>query len=62
MKDLDAYGTPEELFAPGEGETGAEEKIDTPAYSYWRSVWRVFFGQKINFLLRSLPDGGQIRF
>lgn len=54
MTDLSSYGTPEELFAPAEPETGLEEKIDAPVYSYWRSVWRVFFGQRINYLLLGL--------
>lgn len=54
MIDLSGYGTPEELFAPAEEETGAEERIDAPAYSYWRSVWRVFFSKKMNFLLLGL--------
>lgn len=54
MTDLSGYGSVEELFAPAENEIGVEEKIDTPSYSYWRSVWRVFFGQKVNFALLAL--------
>lgn len=54
MMDLSGYGTPEELFSPAAGELGEEEQIDTPTYSYWRSVWRVFFSQKVNFLLLAL--------
>ena len=52
--DLSEYGTPEELFAPAPEAVGEEERIDAPAYSYWRSVWRVFFSQKINWLLLGL--------
>lgn len=54
MVDLSSYGTPEELFSPAEHPVGEEEQIDTPAYSYWRSVGRVFFSQKINYLLLAL--------
>lgn len=54
MTDLSSYGTPEELFAFAGAEVGEEERIDTPTYSYWRSVWRVFFRQKVNFLLLAL--------
>lgn len=52
--DLSEYGTPEELFAPAPENVGAEERIDAPAYSYWRSVGRVFFSKKINWLLLGL--------
>lgn len=54
MMDLSSYGTAEELFAPAEHPVGEEEKIDAPVYSYWRSVGRVFFSQKINYLLLAL--------
>ncbi len=54
MVDLSDYGTPEELFAPAEHLVGEEEKIDAPVYSYWRSVGKVFFSQKINYLLLAL--------
>lgn len=54
MTDLSGYGTPEELFAPAEHPVGEEEKIDAPVYSYWRSVGKVFFSQKINYLLLAL--------
>ena len=52
--DLSEYGTPEELFAPAPENVGEEERIDAPAYSYWRSVGRVFFSKKINWLLLGL--------
>ena len=52
--DLSEYGTPEELFAPAPENAGEEERIDAPAYSYWRSVGRVFFSKKINWLLLGL--------
>ena len=51
--DLSAYGTPQELFAPVDYEE-EQEHIDAPAYSYWKSVWRVFFGKKSNYLLLGL--------
>jgi len=52
--DLSAYGTPEELFAPADYEEEQPEHIDAPAYSYWKSVWQVFFGRKSNYLLLAL--------
>ncbi len=54
MEDLSAYGTPEELFAPVQYDSETEEQIDAPTYSYWRSVWRVFFSKKTNYLLLGL--------
>lgn len=35
-------------------DTKASEKIIAPRYSYWRSVFRVFFRKKINIVLLSL--------
>ncbi len=53
--DLSEYGTTEELFAPAtEADIEAREHIDAPAYSYWRSVGRVFFSNKWNYLLLAL--------
>lgn len=41
----------EELFSPAEIDTQEAERIDAPAYSYWSSVFRVFFRKKINIVL-----------
>lgn len=54
MTDLSGYGTPEELFVPAESAPGVEEKLDAPDDSYWRSVWRMFFAQRINYFLLGL--------
>lgn len=52
--DISQYGTAEELFVPADLEEAQPEHINAPAYSYWKSVWRVFFGRKSNFLLLGL--------
>ena len=50
--DLEELGmTVEDLFSPGQTEDGASEKISAPVYSYWQSVFRVFFRKKINTFL-----------
>ncbi len=41
----------EELFSPVEPGTFNSEKITAPRYSYWRSVFRVFFRKKINIII-----------
>lgn len=41
----------EELFSPIEPGTFNSEKITAPRYSYWRSVFRVFFHKKINIII-----------
>ena len=41
----------EELFTLTGQDLSAIEKIDAPKYSYWKSVWRVFFLKKSNFLI-----------
>jgi oligopeptide transport system permease protein len=38
----------QELFAPVDRDELASERITAPRYSYWRSVFRVFFRKKIN--------------
>ena len=49
MVDLDEFHlSDEELFAPAGNDRLASEKIAAPRYSYWRSVFRVFFKKKIN--------------
>ncbi len=40
--------TDEELFAPITHNDAESEKIAAPRYSYWKSVFRVFFRKKIN--------------
>ncbi len=44
----------EELFAPVAQDELASERITAPRYSYWRSVFRVFFRKKINIIALSL--------
>lgn len=46
--------TNEELFAPVDRDEQASERITAPRYSYWRSVFRVFFRKKINIVALSL--------
>ncbi|MBQ1317886.1 MAG: ABC transporter permease [Lachnospiraceae bacterium] len=46
--------TDEELFSPVSHSDLESEKITAPRYSYWRSVFRVFFRKKINIIILSL--------
>lgn len=46
--------TDEELFAPVDHNELESERITAPRYSYWRSVFRVFFKNKINIVILSL--------
>ena len=49
--DLKEFGlSDEELFAPVSHSDLESEKITAPRYSYWQSVFRVFFKKKINIL------------
>lgn len=41
----------EELFAPVQWDESESEKITAPRYSYWHSVFRVFFRKKINTII-----------
>ena len=43
--------TDEELFARVDHNSLDSEKITAPRYSYWRSVFRVFFKKKINIFV-----------
>lgn len=43
-----------ELFAPVSHSDAESEKIAAPRYSYWKSVFRVFFRKKINIIALSL--------
>ena len=44
----------EELFSEIDHDMLASEKITAPRYSYWKSVFRVFFKKKINIVILSL--------
>ena len=46
--------TDEELFAPVSHDDLESEKITAPRYSYWRSVFRVFFKKRINIIILAL--------
>ena len=49
------YGmSSEELFAPVDHNELESEKITAPRYSYWKSVFRVFFRNKVNIVILSL--------
>ncbi len=49
------YGlSKEELFAPVENDAEAAERITAPRYSYWHSVFRVFFRKKINIVILAI--------
>ena len=55
MMNLDEFGlSEEELFAPISHDKLASEKITAPRYSYWRSVFRVFFRKKVNIIALGL--------
>ena len=50
--DLSQLNMPdEELFAPVDINELESEKITAPRYSYWQSVFRVFFRKKINTIV-----------
>ena len=44
----------EALFAPVNHDKLESEKITAPRYSYWKSVFRVFFKKKINIIVLTL--------
>ncbi len=46
--------TDEELFAHVDHNDLESEKITAPRYSYWKSVFRVFFSKKINWFVLGL--------
>ena len=55
MEDLTDLGfSPEELFSPAQRDEAAAERITAPRYSYWQSVFRVFFRKKINIAVLGL--------
>ena len=43
-----------ELFAPVNHDEFESERITAPRYSYWKSVFRVFFRKKINIVVLSI--------
>lgn len=53
--DLSDLGlSEEELFSHLDNDELAAEKITAPRYSYWRSVFRVFFRKKMNIVILAL--------
>ena len=53
--DLSDLGlSEEELFAPHDNSSVDAERITAPRYSYWKSVFRVFFRKKINIIILAL--------
>lgn len=46
--------TKEELFAHMDHNDAESERIAAPQYSYWKSVFRVFFKKKLNIIILSL--------
>lgn len=53
--NLDQYGmSREELFSHVDHSELESEKITAPRYSYWHSVFRVFFRKKINIIMLGL--------
>ncbi len=52
LTDIAGLGFPEEeLFSRVQPDEHAAEEIAAPNYSYWQSVFRVFFRKKINILV-----------
>ncbi|MDY6325342.1 MAG: ABC transporter permease [Catonella sp.] len=52
LTDLSQFGlTNEQLFAHIDNNDADSEKITAPRYSYWRSVFRVFFSRKLNIVM-----------
>ena len=55
MTDLTELGlSDEELFSHVDHSAMESEKITAPRYSYWKSVFRVFFRKRINIVILSL--------
>lgn len=52
--NLEEFGmSEEELFSPVSNDEAEAERITAPRYSYWRSVFRVFFKNKWNIMFLS---------
>ena len=55
LTDLSELGLSEsELFSHVDHSALESEKITAPRYSYWRSVFRVFFKKRINIVILTL--------
>lgn len=55
LVDLSSFGlSNEELFAHVDHNDLESEKITAPRYSYWKSVFRVFFKKKINIVMLAI--------
>ncbi len=55
MEDLKSLGlSDEELFSRIDHSLLESERITAPRYSYWRSVFRVFFRRKLNIVVLSI--------
>ena len=55
LVNLDEFNmSEEELFSQVNHDSLSSEKITAPRYSYWRSVFRVFFKKKINIIVLSI--------
>lgn len=55
IQDLNQFGlSEEELFSIVEHNDLDSEKIMAPRYSYWNSVFRVFFRKKLNIVMLSI--------
>ena len=55
LYNLDEFNmSEEELFSPVDHDSLESERITAPRYSYWKSVFRVFFRKKINIIVLSL--------
>ena len=55
LVDLSGLGlSEEELFAHVDHNNVESEKITAPRYSYWKSVFRVFFRHRINIIILAL--------
>ncbi|MCI7809679.1 ABC transporter permease [bacterium] len=54
-ENLDEFNMSDaELFAPVDHDQLESEKITAPRYSYWHSVFRVFFQKKINIIMLAI--------
>lgn len=55
LVDLEEFGlTEKELFSHVDNSETESEKIAAPRYSYWRSVFKVFFRNKFNIVVLAL--------
>ena len=52
--DSESFVNEDELFVKVENNLLESEKIDAPAYSYWKSVLRCFFKNKVNIFVLAL--------